>query len=315
MSFIGPHLAVGIHTLFLVTGVLANLFILIVNFQDWLKTHDSNPATLIINSIALINLFFQGAVAFNEVASFMFVEFYIQVWVVNPLVIIMSSLAFSSLWCSTCLCFYYFIKIINFSSSFFHKLKAKIPAVVPWLLIISVAVSWSVGVPAYWDLYMDIKPMPALTAHNATLLFSATLKSKCKCLFEMYMLFAALAFSIIFITAGSIITSLCKHMIRMKKSNEGSGNSRIHSHLSAAKTVTSLLLLYLIFFGFLSSLFSEVENARSLIFFLSFIVVSSFPTFNSIILIMGNRKLSNSMKNLLCMRLTAANTEVTITTY
>lgn len=315
MSSIKSLLAVGIHISFLVTGVLGNLFILIVHFQDWLKKkNDFNPSTIIINSIALINIFYQGAITFNEVTVFMFVEFYMQVWVMIPSVVIMCSLTFSSLWCSTCLCFYYCIKIVNFSGPFFYKLKAKVSVFVPWLLIISIAASWSVGLPAYWDLYMDTEPVTAPTAGNETLIFSFKLKSRCKCLFQMYTLFAAVAFAIIFITAGAIITSLCKHMLRMKKNNESSGNSRIHSHLSAAKTVTSLLLLYLIFYGFLSLIFNGAENPSSLIFYISFIVTSSFTTFNSIIIIMGNRKLSNSLKKYVGMR-PHANTEVTVTTH
>ncbi|KAM3913990.1 taste receptor type 2 member 2-like [Leptodactylus fuscus] len=314
MFSINPFWVVGIHIFFLVTGVLGNLFILMVHFQDWLKTQDFNPAMTIINSIALINIFFQGAIAFNEITTFMFLEFYVQVWVVNPLVVIMSSLSFSSLWCSTCLCFYYCIKIVNFSGSFFYKLKAKVPLFVPWFLIISIAASWSLGVPAYWDLYTDYEPVTTFTATNVTLTFFYSLKSRCKCLFHMYMIVAAVAFTIIFITAGAIVTSLCKHMIRMKKNNGGSGSSRIQSHLSAAKTVTSLLLLYLMFYGFLSSIFIEVRNAGSFIFVFSFFVVSSFPTLNSIILILGNRKLSNSLKKLLGMRPHTTNADVTVTT-
>ncbi|KAM4031630.1 LOW QUALITY PROTEIN: taste receptor type 2 member 9-like [Anomaloglossus baeobatrachus] len=313
MSSIGPLSEVGIYIFFLVTGVIGNLFILTVHFLDWLRTRDFNPSILIINSISLINIIFQGAITFDRITFFMFVGFYIQDWVVKPLVVILSSLAFSSLWSSTCLCFYYCIKIANFNGSFFYKVKAKAPVIVPWLLIICIAASWAVGVSAYLDLYMDIKPVTALIAGNITLIFSYSLRSRCRCIYHIYMLFAAVAFVIIFLTAGAIVASLCKHMIRMKKNNDASGNSRIHSHLSATKTVI-LLLLYLIFYGFLSSLFSEVENYGNFIFLISYIVVSGFPTFNSIILIMGNRKLSDSVKRLLCMR-PQTNTEVTITTH
>ncbi|XP_069837933.1 taste receptor type 2 member 8-like [Dendropsophus ebraccatus] len=312
MSSVHPFLQLGIYIFFLVTGVLGNLFILIVYFLDWVKTHHCNPSILIISSIAVISIFYQGTITFGKVAALMFLEFYMQVWVVIPLAAIMCSLAFSSIWCSTCLCFFYCIKIVNFRGSFFYKLKTKVEVIVPWLLIISVAASWSLGVPAYWDLYMDIK---VVTATNVTSILSFAVRSRCQCLFQIYTMIAAIAFAIILTTAGAIVTSLCKHMIRMKKNNEGSGNSRIHSHLLAAKTVTSLLVLYLIFYGFLSSLFSYVDNNRSLIFDLSFFVISSFPTFNSIILVIGNRKLSNSLKELLCMRPHAANIEVTVTTH
>ncbi|XP_073404207.1 taste receptor type 2 member 39-like [Dendrobates tinctorius] len=315
MSFIEPTWAFGIYVFFLVTGVSGNLFILTVHFLNWLKTSDCNPSMLIINSIALINIVGQAAITTDRVTLYMSVKFYMQDWVSKLFVVILSSLAFSSLWSSTCLCFYYCTKIANFNWSFFYKLKAKAPLYVPWLLIISIAASWSVGVSAYLDLDMDIEPVTGLTAGNLTLTLSYNLRSRCKCLFQIYMLFAAIAFTVIFLTAGAIVTSLCKHMIRMKKSNEASGNSRINSHLSAAKTVTYLLLLYVIFYGSLSSLFNGVEEDSNFIFFFSYIVVSAFPTFNSIILIMGNRKLSYSLKKLSCIRPHAANTEVTVTTH
>ncbi|KAG8547850.1 hypothetical protein GDO81_027311 [Engystomops pustulosus] len=315
MYFINPLIVVGIHISFLVTGILGNLFILIVNFHNWLKTQDFNPSMLIINSIAIIDIFLQGAIVFHVVTNFLFLEFYIQAWVVKPLVAILISLTFSSLWCSTCLCFYYCIKIVNIGGSFYYKLKARFPVFVPWILITSIATSWLVGLPIYWDLYMDIRPLTDLTAANVTLIFTATIKSRCECIFQTYNLLAGVTLAAILVTAGAIVISLCKHMIRMKKNSEGSGNSRLRSHLSATKTVTSLLLQYLIFYGFLSSIFIELDNPGGFIFLFSFIVVSTFPTLNSMILITGNRKLSNSLKKLLGVRAHTANTEVTVTTY
>ncbi|KAM4034423.1 taste receptor type 2 member 2-like [Anomaloglossus baeobatrachus] len=312
MNPIETLVTIGIYICFLVTGVIGNLFILTVHFLDWLKTRDRNPSILIINIISLINIFLQGSITFHRVTSLMFKEFFRQGLVAFPLMIILSSLAFSSLWSSTCLCFYYCIKIANFGGSFFYKLKTKAPVFIPWLLIISIAASWLLGLVTYLDLYIDIKPVTVLGNGNVTSIYSFDFKSRCKCLFQTYMLVAAIAFVIIFLTAGAIVTSLCKHMIRMKKSNEGSGNSRIHSHLSAAKTVTSLLLLYLLFYGCMSSVFMALENSDGLIFALSFIVGSGFPTINSIILIAGNRKLLSNVKKLLGMK--PVITEDTVTT-
>ncbi|XP_071985506.1 taste receptor type 2 member 117-like [Engystomops pustulosus] len=313
MSSTQDLLVVCLFISFLVSRILGNLFILIVHSQNWLKTHDFNPSILIINSIAFINIFFQGTLTFHRVTAFVFLKFYLQSLMVIPVVAILISLTFSSLWCSTCLCFYYCIKIVNFSSSFFYKIKAKIPVLVPWLLIIFIAKSWAIGLTAYWDLYMYINPMTDSTTNNETLIFSYSLNSRCKCIYQIYMLFAAVAFAIILVTAGSIVISLCKHMKRMKKNSEDSGNSRLHSHLSAAKTVTSLFLLYLIFYSSLISVFSEAENNDSFIFILSFVLASCFPTFNSIVLIIGNRKLSDSSKKLLGMRQHLTNAEVTVT--
>ncbi|KAM4034424.1 taste receptor type 2 member 40-like [Anomaloglossus baeobatrachus] len=230
----------------------------------------------------------------------------------------MSSLSFSSLWCSTVLCFYYCVKIVNFTGSFFRKLKANLPVLVPWMIFFSILISLAAGLPSYWDLYRVIEiPFYAFANNtgNRTVMFSLKYRSKCNCLFNMYMLLSGVAFVIIFFTAGGIVSSLCMHMMRMKHSNEGSGGGKINSHLSAAKTVTSLLLLYLFFYGALNLIFNDTTEIGSLTFSMCFLAVSSFPTLNAIILIQGNGKLTNMCKRILGIKSgTAGNTEVTVTT-
>ncbi|KAG8547846.1 hypothetical protein GDO81_027307 [Engystomops pustulosus] len=299
MSELNPVVGVSIHVVLALFGFTGNIFILIIHFLDWLKTREVNPCDLIINCIVLSNNFLQGTVLFNEICFFMFLAFYAQNWVINVLATMMSSLAFSSLWCSTCLCFYYCVKIINLSGTCFYKLKSALPLMVPWLLISSIALSWTMGLPAYWDLYTTTFFPIHNSTRNETLTVSMTIRSRCKCLFPIYMIVSAIAFTIIFITAGTIIFSLCMHMRRMKQSSETSGASKVGSHLSAAKTITLLLILYLVFYGALNTIFNETTEIGTWYFSLCFITIATFPVINAIILITGNRKLSNAIKKLL----------------
>ncbi|XP_072280993.1 taste receptor type 2 member 39-like [Pyxicephalus adspersus] len=278
------------------------MFILAVHFLDWWKTREFNPCDVIINCIVLSNMALQGTILTNEVCFFMFVAFYFQNNVVNSLAVLMSSMAFTSLWCSTCLCFYYCVKIVNISGAFFYKLQAKLPVIVPCLLTLSVLMSWTAGLPAYWDLYLYMAINNDTFPGNLTNPSYFNIKSKCNCLFQAYMLFSSVAFTVIFITAGTIITSLCRHMNRLKKNKEGFSNAKVSSHLSAARTVTLLLLLYLAFYGVLNAIFNETTEVGSLMFSLCFIMLSIFPTTNSIILITGNRKLTNAVQHLLGMK-------------
>lgn len=87
-------------------------------------------------------------------------------------------------------------------------------------------------------------------------------------------------------------------MKRLKQTREGFSNAKVSSHLSAARTVTFLLILYLAFYGALNAIFNETTEIGTLMFSLCFIMISTFPTTNSIILITGNRKLSNAIKHL-----------------
>ncbi|KAM5140427.1 taste receptor type 2 member 39-like [Mantella aurantiaca] len=302
MSELNPIFAVVIHCSLFLSGLLGNTFILTVHLVDWWKTRELNSCDVIINCIVISNIALQGTVLTNEVCFFMFVTFYFQDTVVNVLASVMSSLAFCSLWCSTCLCFYYCVKIVNFSGTCFYKLQAKLPVIVPILLALSIVLSWTAGLPAYWDLYLYMAFTNDTFSGNHTHTTYYNIKSRCNCLFQVYMLLSSIAFTIVFNTAGTLIFSLCRHMKRLKKNKEGFSNAKVNTHLSAARTVTFLLTLYLVFYGVLNAIFNETAEIGSLMFSLCFIIISTFPTINSIILITGNRKLANAIKRLLGLK-------------
>ncbi|KAM4637029.1 taste receptor type 2 member 40-like [Discoglossus pictus] len=266
--------------------------------MDWLKTRGINSSNLIIDCIGFSNIFLQASLLLNESLYFLFNSFYSQHWVVKSILAVTISLSFSSLWFCTCLCFYYCVKIINLNAGFFHKLKTYVSTMVPWLLLVSVTLSWVVGLTSYWDLSAE-SSIAANASGNSTSLSTYSFKSRCSCLFQIYMVISAVAFTIIVSTVVAIITSLCKHMRRMKKNTEGFGKASLDSHLAAAKTVTSLLVIYVTFYGAQNIMFSMPTSMSSAVFSICIIVVASFPSVNALVLIMGNRKLKNVLKQLL----------------
>ncbi|XP_073404212.1 taste receptor type 2 member 39-like [Dendrobates tinctorius] len=303
-----------VHCIFLVTGVTGNSFILIVHLIDWLQTHEQNPCSLILNGIGISNMLLQGSVVFQEITFFLYSDYYFQDWVIYMVIAMQTTYSFCSLWCSTCLCFYYFVKIVNLRGTLFYRLKSKLSTLVPWMLAFSVVLSWCVGMPAYWDLYLHISSTTLNVTGNITTLVSAKYSSRCNCMFQLFIFVASAAFITIFFTAGAIITSLCKHMMRMRQNSEGLGQSKMNSHISAARTVTLLLVFYLIFYGSFTIIYNPVGFPDDITMTLCLIIVSLFPTINSVILISGNRKLTNTLKKLLCMQPDAVNAEVTVTT-
>lgn len=304
-----------VHCIFLVTGVTGNSFILIVHFIDWLRTNEHNPCNIILNGIGLSNMLLQGSVVFQEITFFLYPDYYFQDWVIYMVIALQATYSFSSLWCSTCLCFYYFVKIVNLRGALFYKLKAKLSTLVPWLLAMSVVLSWCAGIPAYWDLYLHISITTLNITGNLTSQVFAKYSSRCNCIFQMFNFVASVAFIIIFFTAGAIITSLCMHMMRMRQNIEGLGYSKMSSHLSAARTVTLLLVIYLIFYCSFTVIYNPVGFPDDITMTMCLIIVSFFPTINSVILISGNRKLTNILKKLLGIQTSGGNTEVTVTTY
>ncbi|XP_075144219.1 taste receptor type 2 member 40-like [Leptodactylus fuscus] len=312
MFYVNTIILVVLHAILLFTGSAGSLFILVVQFLDWLKTHQLDPIDFIIVFIGLANLFLQGSFSFNAICIFQFVEFYVQVWVVNSLAVIMTSLALSSLWSSTTLCFYYCVKIINLKGTMLYKLKAKLPIIVPWLLVLSNVASWAVALPTYWDVYR-LSPVPTDNATHIQPTYNLNFKSRCDCVFDIFMVYSGVAFMIILFTAGAIIKSLLKHVMEIKKNNKGVRPARISAHISAARTVFSLLIVYLIFYAAINAIFNEVGDVGSAFFSVIFIMACTFPTANAVILIFGNRKLSNKLRYILGVKLVSGNTEVCVT--
>ncbi|XP_056388316.1 taste receptor type 2 member 40-like [Hyla sarda] len=308
-------LNVLVHCIFLVTGLIGNIFILTVHFLDWLTTSEHNPCNLILNGIGISNIFLQGTVVFQEITFFIYPDFYFKDWVIYMVLAMVTTFSFSSLWCSTCLCFYYCVKIVNLQGTFFYKIKANLSNLVPWLLAFSIVLSWSAGLPAYWDLYLLMTITTLNITGNITTVTSTKYWSRCNCLFHMYICIASAAFIIISVTGGTIIISLCKHMSRMRQNNEGFGHARINTHLSAAKTVTLLLVIYLLFYGSFTLIYNPLGFPDDVTMTICLIILSCFPSINSIILISGNRKLTNFVKKLFGIQPSVGNTEVNVTNY
>ncbi|KAG8547848.1 hypothetical protein GDO81_027309 [Engystomops pustulosus] len=307
-------LNVLVHCVFLVTGLIGNIFILAVNFMDWLNTREHNPGNLILSGIGISNIFLQGTVVFQEIAFFLYPGFYFKDWVIYVILALQITFSFSSLWCSTCLCFYYCVKIVNLQGKLFYRIKARISTLVSWLLAFSVVLSWSAGLPAYWDLYLLVSITKFNISGNITTEETTKYWSRCNCIFDIYICIASAAFVIISLTGGTIISSLCKHMRRMKQNNEGFGHGKINTHLSAARTVTLLLVVYVIFYGSFTLIYNPLGFPDDITMTLCLILISCFPSINSIILIFGNRKLTNVLRRLFGMQPSGGNTEVNVTT-
>ncbi|XP_053549017.1 taste receptor type 2 member 4-like [Bombina bombina] len=285
------------HSAFFITGSMENIFILLVNFLDWLKSRKLGPCDQIINCLGFFNLFFQGTVVINEFCIRLWTG-YFQDFVVKIFVSIQIFLFFSSLWSCTFLCFYYCVKIIHFSSSFFFLLKANISKIVPWFLTLFVLVSVGFSLPAFWELYKDFSPVPGNFSGNVSSSLNYIFKSKCNCLFRIYLCLSSAAFTIFTLLAVTILISLCRHMQRVSKNSDGFDARRLAAHISATRTVTLLLVLYISFYIALNFIFSSPAAVGTLLFSLSMLMISSFPSLNALILITGNTKLKNVLKKI-----------------
>ncbi|KAG8550186.1 hypothetical protein GDO81_027793 [Engystomops pustulosus] len=202
-------------------------------------------------------------------------------------------LTLSTSWLTAWLCLYFFVKIIYFKSSFLGKLKLTIDAAVPWLIVISEVVAFSTSLPVIWTL---TKPL----TYNSTSC-NDTCPVSLSQINSVYYSFA-LGFSsnsallIVLVSTVCIVWSLYRHTYRMKKTMSSDDHSHIRTHRRAARTVASLLLIYIVYYGtyvLISTLFHT--NNFSVYFWLTVWVSLSTSPAMSLVLIHGNTKLSMAL--------------------
>uniref|UniRef100_A0A8C5R8Q5 Taste receptor type 2 n=1 Tax=Leptobrachium leishanense TaxID=445787 RepID=A0A8C5R8Q5_9ANUR len=272
-------------------GIISNIFIFALNVKDCRRKRLSS-CDILVSSIAFSNILFQCLAAVFCSSAVLWDDFYTSDGIISAMTVTCFFLRSFSLWFSALLCADYCIKIINNNQAYFLWLKVTLPKNVPWLGCGAAVVSLVTSLTAIFDHSFSMKKIPA--PGNTTMLVYINTKPKCNCFYAIYLLSTSLAFALCFTSVISILVSLYKHVRRMKRSSENN-----NAHLTAAKTLTALLLLYIYFFAAVSYLFNISSIGTNPVFFYCLLMISSFPLLNALILIMGNPKLRTSLKNLL----------------
>ncbi|XP_078507529.1 taste receptor type 2 member 40-like [Lissotriton helveticus] len=292
MSMLNHTVALVLHGIFSLAGLCGNSFT-IVNIVAWRQGSSITRTELLLASLAASNLCLQSAMAVNEVYFCLWTDFYFVV--VNPFVAVLVSLFFSSLWCATWLCVYYCAKIVSYKLLICIWLKQRFLQSVPWLLLGSVMGSACIGIPLVWDLHRNT--MVNNTSHSLSNNSANALQfqSRCNCIFHIYIVVLLLAFALFAFAAGSILLSLCCHMRKMAQNADIFRGPCLDAHRGAAKTVMSLLVLYVSFYLSLSIIFADVFSAGDWQYSVCVLVVAGSLALTSLVLILGNPRLRKAL--------------------
>ncbi|NXI81805.1 TA2R7 protein, partial [Rhipidura dahli] len=202
-----------------------------------------------------------------------------------------------TLWVSACLCVFYCIKIANFRNRFFIYLKVKIDRIVPWLLLGSVLSALAIGITS-----CDIADKMLINSHNYTRqgnFLKVSYKTD-EYFFHIYFIYGfgfVTSFTAVIISALLLLFSLWRHKWKMQKNSINSLS--MDAHIKAMKSVLSFLVMYSINFIFLILSLIPSTKAEKYVAFLSLLFLNAFPSFHSLILILSNPKLENTLIRIL----------------
>ncbi|NXM64277.1 T2R40 protein, partial [Illadopsis cleaveri] len=199
-------------------------------------------------------------------------------------------LNYAMLWSGAWLSVFYCIKVASFTQSFFLWLKQRIARLVPWMLLTSWLCSVTAAIPFAWDVY---GVQDNFTAPSPMTNSSATRTTRKDSLGVLILLSnAGVGMPLILSVVSSIllIQSLWIHTRRMQNNASGFRDPSLEAHISAIKSVCSLLIFYITYFiAFTFLLYNfflhfSIENS------LCIAVMAACPTGHTMVLIWSNPK-------------------------
>ncbi|OCU01542.1 hypothetical protein XELAEV_18007333mg [Xenopus laevis] len=279
-------------------GIVTNSVIIVANIIDKVKGKSLNPSDLILVTLGLSNITLQFTMTANDFLSILWSDLYFSDAVYAALNTMMFFPTFSSFWFTVCLCVYYCLQIVIFTHPFLLRLKLGISQLVPFLLAASVFVSLVISIPRIWSSYRD-PPISNLSSNQS---FEIEMP-KLSLLYVVSSNIIGCSLPLVFVGISNcvLLKSLISKSTMLEKNKSNVYSPRTEAREQAARTVGSLLLLYMCFYISEICMFADVFPTNSPGFCTCLIVIYSFPPTQSVILIFGSPKLKKALLNLLCL--------------
>ncbi|XP_077130055.1 taste receptor type 2 member 39-like [Ranitomeya variabilis] len=280
----------------LTAGTFFNVFIISIIFYDFYREKNMNDSNKIVLCICASNVNYGILIAagimdeyIGRHASYTYVLSYVYI------ILLLYTIG-SCAWLSAGLGFFYFIKISQVR--LLSWVKFHISSIVPWMLLILEVVSLTISF---------VSSLLLLTHQTRSRNITDSPPSVMTVLAEnkVGLINAAVATSsipvvIILISTICTIWTLKQHSLKMKRGMDTEDKRRLTPYERVVCRMTYFLLFYLAFYAvivnFYFSIVVQVESG----FWLTLMLMSTFAPVQSILMILGNPRLKNAWKEMLC---------------
>uniref|UniRef100_A0A8C5RAP9 Taste receptor type 2 n=1 Tax=Leptobrachium leishanense TaxID=445787 RepID=A0A8C5RAP9_9ANUR len=278
----------------LTAAVSGSLFIIRVNLQQWIKNKllklsdqlipwisISNVSYGLIRVIMLIlKIYFPGAFSF---------QLKIKVYMIFNYIFISYNL-----WLCTWLCVYICLKILNLQNRFYITLRFH--DLFLWILIPSVLGSLPISIPLAFGIQKRVLSNKTLDDLNQTPPLARSAE------FIVYATVSTAGFLLCSVSALTIVFSLLRHIINLRRNSHCLKGSSIKSHVKAATTVFLLLAANDLSLIFILIPVLQIDKMQWIL--ISMTLYSLLQCMSFLNLIAGNailnKALREGLKNCLC---------------
>ncbi|XP_038177176.1 taste receptor type 2 member 1 [Arvicola amphibius] len=271
----------------MLTGILANGLIIVVNTIDMVSRRRMIPLDLLLSCLATSRIILQLCIFFAQLGIFclakhsIFTDNVAFVFFINEL----------GLWFATWLGVFYCAKIATIPHPLFLWLKMRISRLIPWLILGSVlyatfttvalggeasTVPKQIFLSFFSKNSTQVRPIPAMPL-------------------SVFILGLTLPSFIFIVAVLLLIFSLCSHGWKMR-TMRGTGEPCRHGHISAILSILSFLILYFSHYMVALVVSTQGFHLGSTAFLFCGLMIGIYPSLHSVILVLGNPKLKQNAK-------------------
>ncbi|NP_001034964.1 bitter taste receptor Modo-T2R23 [Monodelphis domestica] len=278
-------------------GVLLNGFIVVVNCTDWIRHKKLLTSDLILVGLAISRI---GLLCTMMWTAYLFVNgLYAviadRVRVIDVFLVLTHS---SSIWFATVLSIFYFLKIANFSNPFFLWMKWRINRIIYMLLGGPLVISFAFCFPMMERMYYYADHFSRERERNVSQEVQEN-KNKLIMFQILFTLLGLIPFALTLVSLSLFILSLWRHTQQMQLNATGSRDPNTEAHVRAMKTMSSFLILFLLYhIGFLLNYWTYLLGTSKMFSLLNISIMFLYPFGHSLILILWNSKLRKAVLKL-----------------
>ncbi|KAM5152726.1 taste receptor type 2 member 4-like [Mantella aurantiaca] len=274
-----------------------NVYIMVFHVKILRVGVKLNPPSLIQLVMGVTNISMRGILLINSIAL-LFPGYPVMRLYHYTMVIIPCHLNFSY-WLIAWLCVYYCTTIANIRHQIFIWVKRSLVSFLPLLLFLSMVVSFTLTVQSVWYLHIQIS-VDNSTHDNIIpkFIFSVSdlniLLLSCLC--------SCLPFLMTLTSLMVTMSSLVRHIWKVKRNDSGFAPPNLQAHVSAVRTMVSLLVLSIIINA------AEIFKLVAMSLFGKFLqltiwlMVSIFVLSEAAIIIQSSRKLKETFPPMICAK-------------
>lgn len=272
-----------------ISGIILGSFIIIFYIIEWKKKQQFNVCDRIFVFMAVSNLFQQSSIAFSVLTYLIWLpQLSMNRAYIKACIMIFYYLTYDNTWHSAWLSIYYCLKLVTYSHRVFTLLKNRLSSSVTPLLITTSGASFLINLPYIWTLTIEFP-------HNISSLSRGYTIQKNLYFTAFNLMFGVcLPLLVIVICIGLSVGSLVRHVRRMRRDASQFSSSQLQGHIRAIRTMILQLLLNVILYILVIVIFSPSMGVFWDVVF--YVLMMSFPSIQTISVIMGNPKLKNKFQ-------------------